>query len=866
MTKRLCAFVMIAAIGMVLLMTARTHAQNYLPAPYVPWLEDQGYAAQRDSSEETTRRRPADSAPRWQDIPDDAVLTPRETLRLIERLNELTRDQDTAIAPPSPLEQAYSDRIIEELEQFGYTLFTRADGQETADTESMRRGLPGGAVQDDFILSSGDTLSVIFRGQRKSRDVYEINGEGMLIVEDLPPIPAAGRAIGTVRTLLEEYAARLHNTDVFVSLDTVRQIDVLVVGNVGEPGRKTLTVFHSVLDALNEAGGIEKTGSLRQVKLVRHGRSTIIDLYGLLIHGSAAMDMALQDGDKIIVPPIGPTVAVAGGVKRPAIYEILPHMKGMLHAPHRTSRMLSLEEMLELSGGVLSPGQNRFIKLGLSPDGTETVEDTDQPHDRIFGNGSILMVAPSREARAGTVELTGHTRRPGIHDLDRVPALSDLLADEKVFGADIYPLIGVIERWDADHMTNTLIDFPPLLVARGRFDRKLQDGDIVHLFSRRQILGLRDEAPEEIEPAAGSVAAIPADAAAAISDPVMRAFLTERNAFIRGAVRQQGAYPVAEGATLEQVIAVAGGLALEANSRNIEVTSALHGEGSQQHGRSGTQRKRIDISMDDPGAVMLEPGDTVRVNQKFHKIADHSVEIIGEVSHPGRYDLMPGDKLSDLLERAGGLSPQAYPDGAIFSRDSERKAEQARFRAAAREMERALAAAMDDPDNPPDAGQVRLARELATELKNVEAVGRITVEADPGALATQPELDILLQSGDRIYIPKRPLTVRVSGEVLSPANLQFRKDKDARDYIAEAGSYTFHADKGRVFVLYPDGSAQPLLVNVWNHTPAFIPPGSTIVVPRDPEPFTFIQSARDLTQILSNLAITGIFLDDLRDN
>ncbi|MCB9990648.1 MAG: SLBB domain-containing protein [Rhodospirillales bacterium] len=831
------------------------HAQNnYLPAPFVPWLEDQGYVVEQ--ADLTVPEKHAVLQP-WERTPERPALTPRDTLALMKELGEKHEEVDI----PSPLEEIYSSRIIEPLTQFGYDLF---ENTGTIDKEK-RRAMPGGAVQDDFLLSSGDTLSIIFRGQRNSTDTYVIDSQGQLIIEDLPPVTAAGRTIGQVRNQLVTFAQQLHNTDVFVSLNEVRQIDVLVVGHVRKPGRKTLTVFHTVLDALNDSGGIEKTGSLRQIKLVRHGRSTVIDLYGLLIHGSANMDLALQDGDKLIIPPIGPTVAVSGGVKRPGIYEITPQLKGMLYKPQDASEKLTLEEMLELSGGVLTPGQNRFIKLGLTPDGRETVDDITKPYDPVFSDGSILSVASSREARAGTIELTGHTRRPGIHDLDKVKTLSALLDDEQVLGPDIYPLIGVIERWDDSQMTGKLLDFPPLLVVKGQFDRKLEDGDIVHLFSRKQVLELQKPAAlhkEEQELESGSALDVPDR----ITDPVMASFLTERAAFIRGAVRQQGAYPLAEGASLENLIAVAGGLTLEASTGNIEVTSALHGQNGQAHGRSGTQRKNINFNEDDPSEIMLEPGDTVRVNQKFHKIADNSVMIIGEVSHPGRYDLMPGDKLSDLLRRAGGLTGQAYPDGAIFSRESERKSEESRFRAAARDLERALAVAMEDQDKAPDANQIGLARQLAAELRQVEAVGRITVEADPGVLVTEPELDILLETGDRVYIPKRPLTVRVNGEVLSPATLQFRKDKNPRDYIAEAGNYTYHADKDRVFVLYPDGSAQPLLVNNWNHTPSFIPPGSTIVVPRDPKPFDFIQSARDITQILSNLAITGIFLDDLRDN
>jgi hypothetical protein len=130
----------------------------------------------------------------------------------------------------------------------------------------------------------------------------------------------------------------------------------------------------------------------------------------------------------------------------------------------------------------------------------------------------------------------------------------------------------------------------------------------------------------------------------------------------------------------------------------------------------------------------------------------------------------------------------------------------------------------------------------------------------------KPELDLLLQTGDRIYIPKRDLTVRVHGEVLSAASLQFREGKAPLDYINEAGGFTFHADKDRTFVLYPDGSAQPLQVSAWNYKPIFIPPGSTIVVPRDPKPFDFIQSAKDISQILSNLAVTAIFIDDVVDS
>lgn len=841
------------------LLPAQAQAQNnFIPDTFVPWLRDQGFSIRQQNGDINKQGRagPQKQTKSRRDT-DRPALTPEDTELIIKKLQE-----SRLLPPPSALERYYSRRFAEELTQFGYDLFETGDSEKETEKRS-RPEMPAGAVQDDFILGSGDKLAVLFRGQREDEKIYTVNNDGQLIIKGLAPVSAAGKTVAQLREELRARVSNLHNTEVFVSLDSVRQIDVLVVGHVKKPGRHNLTVFHSALDALLEAGGIEKTGSLRQIKLVRNGRSAIIDLYGLLVHGSNTVDMRLRDGDRLIVPPIGPTVAVAGGVKRPGIFELRK-------TAARDAEKKTLQEMLGLSGGLVNPGENRFLKLDVTRDGQETVTEISALHKPLFGNGSILNVAPSKEKRAGTVMLTGHTRQAGLHDLDKSTTLATLLDDEKVFGPDIYPLIGVIERWNEDQMVTQMLSFPPLLVIKDQFDRKLNDGDVVHLFSRAQIDELQEK--DDNDPEAGAengiipVGSAPHANDEIIEDPAMISFLKEHNVFVRGAVRREGKFPAAAGTSLENLIAVAGGLALEANTHNIEVTSSLLGEGHQKHGRSGTQRKRFDLAKTDPAAIVLEPGDAVRVNQRFHKNKEESVLIMGEVMHPGHYDLLPGDKLSDLFRRAGGLTKQAYPEGAIFSRESARKAEEARFRAAARDLQRAIAAAADKEGEAPDTGQIALARDLAAELRQIEAVGRITVEADPSVLSVQPELDILLEKGDKIFVPRRPLTVKVSGEVLSPAALQFREGKDARDYIDEAGGFTFHADKRRVFVLYPDGSAEPLHVNAWNHKSVFIPPGSTVVVPRDPEPLTFIQTARDMSQILSNLAITGIFLDDLQDD
>lgn len=751
--------------------------------------------------------------------------------------------------PPSALESLYTQRAEQPLKQFGYDLFKT--------TKKSQKSAVGG-VQDSYILGSYDTLRISFSGQKTDTYIYKIDSSGQLLIKDFPPILAAGQTLGELKKTLATETQKLHNTQIHVALTEVRQIDVLVIGNVINPGLKHLSAFDTIINALSESGGIRKDGSLRQIKLVRNGKSNTIDLYGLLMDQNTSLDLLLRDGDRLIIPPIGPTLAISGDVKRPGIYEIRRTYGG-------GSEKLNLKNTLSMAGGIISPGQNRFIHLSVDKNGKESVNEVLSPTPPLLSDGSILNVARGGEQRTGMVELTGHTRKPGLHDLGKNKTLSKIIDTQQALGSDIYPLIGVIERKNSALMTTRYISFPVRQVITREHDQMLEEGDIIHLFSNEEILNLTKKG--NVEPTQTlkiSKQNQRSNTQDSIS-PDLSAYLQEQMIFLRGAVRAPGSYPIAAGETLESVLATGGGPTREADTTNIEITSLLPNHDAYNTVQSGKLRQTINLTETHPAHIEVSPGDAIRINQKYQSLAEKTVIITGEVMTPGRYDLLPGDKVSDLLERAGGLSPQAYPSGAIFSRESERKSEEMRFRVAAQEMERSLAAAIQREKNPPGAAQIEMVRGLAAELASVEAVGRITVETDPAILEIHPELDMLLESGDRIYIPKRPLTVRVSGEVLSPASLQFRSGKDPLDYIHQAGGFTYHADKDRTFVLYPDGSAQPLRVNTWNHKPALIPPGSTIVVPRDPKPFDFIESARDISQILSNLAITSIFIDDLRD-
>ncbi len=769
----------------------------------------------------------------------------------LEDLEQLTATSRKVAYNPrskstSAVESMYSDRAEEDLELFGYDLFNTGEKPSTT--------IPAGMVQDNYILSNGDKLEITIRGQENARKIYEVNSQGELVTDNLSTMMVTGKTLGEVRRTLEDEAARLHNVEINVSLTAPRQIDILVIGDVVKPGRKTLTAFHSILDALQEANGIKKTGSLRRIKLVRDGKSEFIDLYSMLMQGGSGADKTIREGDRIIVPPIGPTVAVAGAVKRPAIYEI------------KRGENLSTLEMLGMAGGVLAPGSNRFMHLSLNADGRETVEDVSEPGKKLFGDGGLLTVAQAQEKRSSNVELQGHTREPGQHDLKKAKTLSELIKSDQVFGDSLYPLVGVIERRDPKSLTKTLVEFSPRQVLQKNSDQPLNEGDVVHLFSMEQIRKLGQNVAKEPLLKTISYGGEEKEGLE-IKDGMIASFLEERAAFVRGAVRQPGAYPVSHDTTLESLLAVAGGVTIEANTDNIEVTSRLIPT-DEEADSIAANRKTVSLDQAKMLEICIAPGDTVRVNQKFNRVEEQSITLLGEVKNPGRYDLTPGDTMLSLIERAGGLTDIAYPDGVIFSRASERKQEESRYKAQARDLEMKLAETMrqEDKDKKPDIGQVTAAQALISQLKEAKAVGRITVEADPDVLTTDPEQNILLEGGDKIYMPRRPLNVRVGGEVLSPASLQFRKGKDADTYIDEAGGTTYFADLDRAFVVYPDGSAQPLSVSAWKQSVTMIPPGSAIIVPRDPKPFDFLESAETISTILANIALTGFYLDDLGDD
>lgn len=345
--------------------------------------------------------------------------------------------------------------------------------------------------------------------------------------------------------------------------------------------------------------------------------------------------------------------------------------------------------------------------------------------------------------------------------------------------------------------------------------------------------------------------------------PELLPFVLEHVVSVDGEIRAPGIYPIAPRTSLRSLIGVTGGLTRKADLTQVEVTRFAS---DPPDGSTAVERRMLDLDRTGTANVMTGPGDVIRFNRvsAFADRDDGPVLLSGEFVRPGLYDIRRGERLSEVIARAGGVTPQAYPYGAVFTRERIKRAQQAGLRRVARELR--AAAAYAAAKKGANAAALAAVQELIRDLTSTDPVGRMVIEADSTVLQARPELDVVLEPGDRLFMPKRPNSVLVIGDVLNPGALQFVSGNGADTYVRQAGGLQRSADRDGVFVVYPDGAAQPLSLGIWNHRPVQIPPGSTVVVPKNPAPFDVLSFSTSLAQVLSQFAITAASIAVIGDD
>jgi polysaccharide export outer membrane protein len=785
--------------------------------------------------------------------------------------------QGAAPAPrPAPhlssIEAFFAERLEQaELRQFGYDTFRGGAAPP-----------PGfGALPGSYILGPGDEVVVALRGRARQTHSLRIGRDGMLLLPELPPIPTAGRSLADLRSDMEGRATReLGGSEVFLSIGAIRQISVFVGGEVMRPGFQTLTALASVLDALAAAEGVRRSGSLRAIRIEGPGGSRQVDLYPLLADVPGDADLTLREGERILVPPLGGVVAIAGDVARPGIYEL----------PARRNAM-PLDDALVLAGGPLRPSGNRLLVQQSDAQGRRSFAELTV--NASLKRGDALLVRPGADVAANAIRLSGHVAMPITRAAGGRQGLSmrGLIADHRQLGPDPYTRFAVVLRPDQRSGQRHLLGFDLARALEGRGGPALRDGDEVIVFSRADIQWLSSSAPqralrsEATQMQGGECVALTQLAQAAQASPArfaharatgfpemgearcprifqevpeLAGFLLDHAALVTGEVRAPGLYPMMENTPMADALAIAGGVTALGNARAPDVAHAV-----ANPALTG-QVTRVSMG---GGAKLVSPRQALRVPRREDALDSGPVLLLGEFRNPGSYELRRGERLSEVIARAGGLTAEAFPYGAVFTRESVRQRQQEGFARTARDLESSLVQLASGQALPGSrggtadvGGAMKAGRELAATLRDARAAGRVVVEANPVILLARPDLDVLMEPGDVIAMPKRPQDVTVVGAVLNPGSLPFRQGWRAAEYIQASGGAQRFADASRVFVVMPNGEAAPASQGFLQSGGPPLAPGSLVMLPQDPAPFETWGYIRDMTQILGQLTISSAAL------
>jgi polysaccharide biosynthesis/export protein len=336
-------------------------------------------------------------------------------------------------------------------------------------------------------------------------------------------------------------------------------------------------------------------------------------------------------------------------------------------------------------------------------------------------------------------------------------------------------------------------------------------------------------------------------------------FLRDHKVTVGGAVRAAGLYLVGPDSDVASLLEAAGGVSLWANKNAVTVVSTAI---DSETGTSRTERRLVSLADGGGASYIVSPYDDVRVNQVFTDIGIGSVTIQGQVRHSGKYQIVRGDHLSDVLIRAGGLTDSAFPYGTVFLRRSAAARERDAYQREAKEIEDQLLVAMSrrDPTAKLPADAYTALQSYVSQIRMQKALGRVTIVADPAVLAANPGMDPLLEPDDVIYVPQRPYSVSILGEVLQPGSIPFGPNMSAADYIDRAGGYSQFARESDTILVLPDGSARRVESSWLDFGGDEIPPGSTIYVARDISGFDLHQIAIESLTIFSQLATTAATL------
>lgn len=639
------------------------------------------------------------------------------------------------------------------------------------------------ATPSNYSLGAGDEVIVDVWGASQQTFTETISPDGVIVIEGIGPCKIGGMSVGEATSYLRSRLGRFYSDcNIQLSVGSMRSIQVQVMGEVNVPGTYTLSSLSSAFNALYAAGGVSDIGTLRDIKVYRGGRQVAsIDVYDLLLNGRSKGNIILADNDIIIVGPYDALVEIRGKVKRPMFYEM--------------KKNESMSTLLGYSGGFTGAAYKKNVRV-TRKNGSEysihTVGEFDW-NSFTMDDGDSVYVDSVVARYSNMVEVRGAVFHAGMYQMDgSINTVRELVKAAEGLREDAFTARAVMHRQKEDLTLEVLpVDIKGVMDGTVA-DIPLRKNDVLFIPSKTDMNG-------------------------------------ERTLNITGEVNYPGVYVYADNTTLEDLVLQAGGLTEAASTVKVDVYRRINDSHALEDDNSLTETFTFALKdgfvVDGEQGFTLEPYDQVVVRRAPTYTEQKNVAVSGAVNFSGSYAMTNKNyRLSDLVKAAGGLSSLAYGKGARLERrmtEEERKQQEASLRAAQISL---YEEAMQNEGKNYDLARADSLLQMKLDVGTTFPVAIDLEEAmaKPGGIE-----DIQLREGDRLVVPQYSSTVKISGDVMHPISMNYKKGESLKYYIKHAGGYGDNARKNRVYAVYMNGSVELL-----SHSSGkAVQPGCTIVVP-----------------------------------
>lgn len=632
-----------------------------------------------------------------------------------------------------------SGAVDERIKVFGRDIFNK---KALSFEPNMNMPTP-----QDYVLGPGDKVVVdIYGGSQKSLQLT-ITPDGDIVIPGYGPMAMAGLTVAQAQARLRsKLGARYTSSEIKMTLGQIRTIMVNVMGEVKAPGTYRLSAFASVFHALYMAGGINGLGTLRNIRVIRGGKTvTIVDIYEYILKGRLAGDIRLNEGDVIQVDTYDCLVEVSGNVKRPMFYEM--------------RKTETVATVLEFAGGLTGDAYKKSVRLlrkAGERNSVYTIGEFEQASFKLE-DGDHITAEANIDRYENMVEVKGAVFRPGMFHLgDGISSVRSLIEHADGLTEDAFTARAVLHRMKEDRSLEVISVNLDGIMAGTVPDMPLHNEDVLFV-------------------------------------PTVTDLRKSRTLTIQGHVFSPGIYEYADNTTLEDLILQAGGLTDAASTARVDVSRRIIDPKATTS--SSTISETYSFSLKDGFVVdgeqgfILKPYDIVQVRRSPGFYTPRQVTVEGEVNFEGRFTLEKKNmRLSDLINLAGGLTADAFPYGARLYRKMNDD-----DRARVKDVISSAKQSQSERDS------VDISR---LELDNTYIVG---IELDKALAEPGGSRDIIIREGDRLVIPEYNGTVRISGNVMSSNTVPYTPGKNYKWYINQAGGFAERSKKSKTYVVYQNG-------------------------------------------------------------